>query len=251
MWGAIAGAVLGYLGQKQANDANVEQAGINRDFQANMSGTAYQRAVGDMQAAGLNPMLAYSQGGASTPIGGMPQVQNALGAGVASGQQTAQTWQAIQQAKATAAQVENIKAQTDKTRSETMEHKLNTALLVANTRNAEMGSFDKEEHAIVNRNIHRLSAGELGAQGLSDARPGIGHSAVIQRLREEARQARLKADIDEPLAQFARSPAGDINPFLKQVLGLVNDVSSAVQGNRNSQRPIVVPKGASIYRPKK
>lgn len=49
---------------------NSYQAQKNRDFQASMSNTSYQRAVQDMLKAGLNPSLMFRSGqGASTPSG--------------------------------------------------------------------------------------------------------------------------------------------------------------------------------------
>lgn len=77
-----------------SNVANAEQAQLNRDFQERMSDTAYTRAVGDLNTAGLNPMLAYSQGGASSPGGNtIPQVQipnqNYAGAAIQQGLQYA------------------------------------------------------------------------------------------------------------------------------------------------------------------
>ena len=48
---------------RKANKANKAEAEKNRQFQGGMSGTSYQRAVGDMKAAGINPMLSSRSAG--------------------------------------------------------------------------------------------------------------------------------------------------------------------------------------------
>ncbi len=76
---SVPSAVSGFIGhftglgkaEKQQNAFNANQAQLNRDFQERMSNTSYQRAVADMEQAGLNPQLMYggSSSGASTPSG--------------------------------------------------------------------------------------------------------------------------------------------------------------------------------------
>lgn len=54
--------------EKQAN-FNAEQASLQREWAERMENTKYQRAIKDMSAAGLNPILAVTGGGISSGAG--------------------------------------------------------------------------------------------------------------------------------------------------------------------------------------
>lgn len=100
------------------------QSQANRDFQERMRATQYQTAVKDMIAAGLNPMLAYMQGGAGTPPG-----STASGATA-----SAPTHEVnIAQNAATAAQVKVLDEQATNIRADTAVKDASAAEIVART----------------------------------------------------------------------------------------------------------------------
>lgn len=105
---AIGGAVLSKKGASDQNKASRREAQRNRDFQERMRNTEWQSAVADMEAAGINPALAYSQGGASTPGGAQAPIVDEL-QNVAS---------SAQQMRAHQKSMDLLDAQIDKARGE-------------------------------------------------------------------------------------------------------------------------------------
>jgi len=77
-FGGVPGALLGSSigGGIDTNEARKDAAQSANEFSAQQYATRYQTQVKDLQAAGLNPMLAYSQGPGVSPTGQQYQSSN-------------------------------------------------------------------------------------------------------------------------------------------------------------------------------
>lgn len=101
-----------------AHAFSAQQIADQREYETSMSNSSYQRGIADLQAAGLNPMLAYQQGGASTPSS--PSPQGVTGGPGARAELHAPGLAAINTAFTAArleGELEKMKAETDLTRA--------------------------------------------------------------------------------------------------------------------------------------
>lgn len=237
--GTLLGGLLGNKGQKDANETNMALGREQMAFQERMSGSAYQRAMEDMRKAGLNPMLAANVGGASTPSGALPQVQNQMSPAVASAQQAMQAMATAQQIDQSKAQEDEIRTSIEKIRSETLDRNLNTAARAAQIEK------DKGAASSARATASKTSEEILGARYDSQGKQmgyranrgdkeldGTGWAADVAKRKAEAKSAQYKTSGDKAYSDFYETPYGHAQPYMDSVEGIARGISSAAQAVR-------------------
>lgn len=231
--GSLIGGAFGFFGQESANEANAAMAAENRSFQERMSGTSYQRAVADMRAAGLNPMLAYSQGGASTPIGAMPTIQSSGLPAVSGAVQGAIT---VETLKNMMAQREKTEAEAEQTRKVTawIDPRGEAEVAELGSRSALQGQqrFQSSDQMALWRKQMQLIDEQRGLTVQQRELARAETAKVFQARNTEEMNTRLRhaeailTELDIPLARnmsaMGEGPYGALRPYLLDLFRGIN-----------------------------
>lgn len=151
--GGLIGGIGSFFGQREANKANEKEGLRNRQFQAKMSNSAFQRQVEDLKKAGLNPLLGMGGSGASTPGGAQAVHQNEIGEGISS---------AIA-AKLMKAEVETKQTQADLNKANVATEKVKQGLIGAQTKQTKESTQTRRTLNIPLRILEKTfnSSGEM------------------------------------------------------------------------------------------
>lgn len=226
-------------GAERAMDFSSAEALANRDWQEKMSNTAWQRGTADMMAAGINPMLSFMKGGASTPSGGQGSSTPAQGAPTRSSGELNVT-----PAMETAARIANINADTENKKAENPNIRNQARIQDATVENlkeqtaqlAKQQNLTEAQTAQVKQVIDNLKRewANLGLKGEQITEETVLTFIRQSVEREHIRDVRVRMtlnllDIPEALAK-AREMQGNlgvIKPYLSSLGSLVHSAADA------------------------
>ena len=235
--GGLVGSLgAGLLSSKGASDRNEQQIASTREqmaWQERMSNTAHQREVKDLAEAGLNPILS-ARGGASTgsPVG-IPQMENAMGTGVAS----------AQQAKLIAAQVAQAESAAELNQASAMKARAE-AWQTANYAGPEADARTASARSVVDLNERRgqeINAAirfideQIKTEGtkrvlhMSDAALNDAKQALVDLEAKHSQLGLNRAGVESKF--YSEGALGELNPTLKTVLDILKGISSVRVGD--------------------
>lgn len=164
MLGEMIGAGIDAWSTASANNKNIREGRINREWMTHMANTEMQRRVADLKAAGLNPMLAYTQGGASTPSAAPARVEPVTRNSAAT---VTAALNAMEQRKLTKSQVESTEAQTAASNAAARKTNAEAAIVESelpySAGNAQLGAsmlktqFEKLGQEVTNMELDQMS----------------------------------------------------------------------------------------------
>jgi len=295
-WGTIANGVMGFMGNESTNESNQQiaqqnnafnahQAQLNRDFSADQSetnrrfqaqqaaeqmavqqytsGTAYRRAVSDLKEAGLNPMLAYQQGGAQASQGAsgsgsagsgsaasgtvLPRT-NSFSAGLQSAAQAASIDQTQAQIEQTKEVTKRTKAETERTYVDSVRVAKESGRLEALTDQIrqEMKLFeDRWARIMLDNTIRKNEATistattEYGQTKPGDTSHRYRNSPEVQKAVQDAERLKalaslLNLDIPEAVNRATHQTKYkgynvDVKPFIDDTGKLINSASTGAK----------------------
>lgn len=225
------GAVLDYMGTQSTNRANADIAAANNEWSAAQYASRYQTMTKDLQAAGLNPMLAYSQSPGSAPSAQAVTFQNPMHSAV-------EAYHKSSERDVMGAQIENLKAdvhlkaaQADAAEAQARQSNAQaTATTLGTLNQSSSNALTKAQTAStysqieVNKATLPKIAQEIvtgGAQAgfyRAAARNAVANSAITEQDLQRA--------INE--AEMQKSAYGKIRPYARDAVGAIGGIKGAI-----------------------